>query len=268
MGAVKVGRSEGFARPLRRAAAGRARQTHPALQPRVLSPPALLGVCYNGESLVLSFFVGSVMGGCCLVAACEFNRDDFLRRYREGLFERVIAVDGGFGHLEGVGCVPDVVIGDFDSLGYVPEGECVIAHPAHKDKSDLELALDMAAEYGFGFIVVYGALGGRLDHSVANLQMCARFAESGMNIELVGADCTVSFLVGPGELQLPALHGTVSVFSAVNESYGVTIRGMEYPLGQATLTNRTTLGLSNELIGRPASVAVEQGTLLVFTFAK
>jgi len=201
---------------------------------------------------------------CALVAASDFNGRHFAEQRSAGAFGAVIAVDGGYAHVEGAGCAPDAVIGDFDSLGYVPVGGAVVQHPTHKDASDLELALDYAAEQGYGHAIVYGALGGRLDHSVANLQMCARFAEQGMGVQLVGVDCVVDILVGPGTLDLPASRGTVSVFSAVDESRGVTERGMEYPLENATLTNRTTLGLSNELIGQPASVSVEQGTLFIF----
>ena len=201
---------------------------------------------------------------CALVATSDFNGRHFDDLRSAGVFDAVIAVDGGYAHVEGAGCVPDLTIGDFDSLGYVPAGGAVVQHPTHKDASDLELALDYAAEQGYARAIAYGALGGRLDHSVANLQMCARFAEQGMGVQLVGVDCVVDILVGPGMLDLPASRGTVSVFSAVDESLGVTERGMEYPLENATLTNRTTLGLSNELIGKPASVSVEQGTLFIF----
>ena len=202
---------------------------------------------------------------CVLVATSDFNDRHFSERWSAGAFDAVIAVDGGYAHLEKARCAPDVAIGDFDSLGFVPEGCAVIEHPPHKDKSDLELALDYAAEHGFSRLFLYGALGGRLDHTVANLQMCARFAEQGAQVQLVGTDCLVSILVGPGMLELPPLErGTVSVFSAVDESCGVSERGMEYPLDNATLTNRTTLGLSNELIGKPAAVSVEAGTLFVF----
>lgn len=206
------------------------------------------------------------MGGCCaLVASCDFNAADCSKRWKASEFTSVIAVDGGLAHLQAIGCEPDVAIGDFDSLGYVPTGVTVIEHPSHKDKSDLELALDYAFEQGFERTVIYGALGGRLDHSVANLQMCARFAEAGMRVELVGVDCAVSILVGPGALELPALgQGIVSVFSAVGESRGVTETGMEYPLDDVTLSNRTTWGLSNELVGQPVRISVEEGTLYVF----
>ena len=202
---------------------------------------------------------------CALVAASDFNGNDFRCRMAKGSFDYVLAVDGGLAHLQDVQCVPDAVIGDFDSLGYVPEGERVMRYPSHKDKSDLELAFDFVSSEGFDEAIVYGALGGRLDHTIANLQMCARFAEAGMALRLVGLDSIVRILVGPACMHLPQLaKGTVSVFSAVNVSRGVTEKGLEYPLVNAVLDNRTTLGLSNELVGKAASVSVEEGTLFVF----
>lgn len=207
------------------------------------------------------------MGGktVALVAASDFNGLHFAKQLDAGAYEAVVAVDGGYAYLRAVGCVPDTCIGDFDSLGYVPEGDNVVVHPSHKDESDLELALDYVRSRGFDNADVYGALGGRLDHSVASLQTCAGFAELGMRVRLVGVDYGVSILVGPGTLDLPLLDaGTVSVFSAVAEARGVSETGMEYPLDNGVLTNRTIRGLSNELVGKPASVSVEEGTLYVF----
>ena len=205
------------------------------------------------------------MAVCALVAASDFNEEDFCARWKAGGFDYIIAIDAGFASLSRVGCQPDVVVGDFDSLGYVPEGVAVERHPVHKDKSDLELTLDLIAMRGFESVVIYGALGARLDHTIANLQMCARFAEEGIGVQLVGLDSVVTILVGPSELALPARQaGTVSVFSAVPMSHGVTEWGLEYPLENANLSNRTTLGLSNEFVGTEAVVSVESGTLYVF----
>lgn len=205
------------------------------------------------------------MTTCALVATCDFNAADFEARWKAGEFDLVMAVDAGYAHLRAVGCAPDLVLGDFDSLGYTPEGENVIVHPVKKDKSDLELALDYVSEQNYDAVCIYGSLGGRLDHTVATLQMCARFAETGIDVALVGIDCIVKILVGPSRYLLPRLErGTVSVFSAVDVSRGVSEQGMEYPLENADLTNRTTLGLSNELMGEEASVSVEEGALYVF----
>jgi len=202
---------------------------------------------------------------CALVAASDFNAEHFSECASAGEFDFVMAVDGGFAHLQAIDFAPDYVMGDFDSLGYVPVGANVEVHPAHKDKSDLELALDYVAERAYGRVVIYGALGGRLDHTMAALQMCARFAEAGMEVTLVDSGCAVRILVGPALFMLPLREsGTVSVFSATDVSTDVSEWGMEYPLEHARLTNRTTLGLSNELKGEPAGITLNAGTLYVF----
>ena len=205
------------------------------------------------------------MSTCALVAACEFNAEHFKAWNGEGKFDEVYAVDAGFAHLETVGCVPDMAIGDFDSLGYTPKCRRVIELPAEKDKSDLEVAMDRAKTRRYDEVVVYGALGGRLDHTVANLQMCTRFAEEGMGVTFVADDYAIRIVVGPDAYELPLLeNGTVSVFAATDECRGVIERGMKYSIDDETLANRTTRGLSNELQGVEAVVAVEEGTLFVF----
>ena len=205
------------------------------------------------------------MSTCALVAASDFNAEHFKTAFNEGRFDAVFAVDAGFAHLETVDCVPDMAIGDFDSLGYRPKCKRVIQLPVEKDKSDLEAAMDRVKTRRFDEVVIYGALGGRLDHTVANLQMCARFAESGMGVTLVSDDYAIRIVVGPDAYELPLLdEGTVSVFAATDEAHGVIERGMKYSIDDETLTNRTTRGLSNELQGVEAVVAVEEGTLFVF----
>lgn len=200
-----------------------------------------------------------------LVGASDFNAGHFVARREEGAFDAVIAVDGGFASLASADCAPDLAIGDFDSLGYVPKGVEVLAFPPEKDASDMELALGEAVARGADAVDVYGALGGRLDHTLANLQLLASFAERGLAVSAVGERESVVFLVGPGELRLPALpSGIVSVFSLTDVSTGVVEEGLKYGLDGVALTNRTSWGLSNELVGTPARIALESGTLAVF----
>ena len=205
------------------------------------------------------------MSTCALVAASDFNAEHFKIAHNEGRFDAVFAIDAGFAHLETVDCTPDMAIGDFDSLGYTPKCKRVIKLPVEKDKSDLEAAMDRVKTRRFDEVVIYGALGGRLDHTMANLQMCARFAESGMGVTFISDDYAIRIVVGPDAYELPLLEeGTVSVFAATDEAHGVIERGMKYSIDDETITNRTTRGLSNELQGVEAVVAVEEGTLFVF----
>lgn len=204
------------------------------------------------------------MGICVLVAASEFNAEDFKARYEANMFDYIIAVDGGFAHLEALGVKPDMALGDFDSLGYVPKCARVSRFPMEKDASDLELALKRAFALNYEEVVVYGALGGRLDHTISNIQTFARFSEQGQYVTAVGQSDALRCLSGPDILELDAGEGIVSVFSLSDCSHGVIETGMKYSLDDEDLTNRTSRGVSNELIGEPATIGVESGTLLVF----
>ena len=148
-----------------------------------------------------------------LIGASDFNAAYFAERAARGAFDAVIAVDGGFASLEAAGCVPDLALGDFDSLGFVPEDVPVKLFPAEKDASDMELALEEALTRGAGTVEVYGALGGRLDHTLANLLLLASFAERGLDVMAVGERERIALLVGPGELLIEAAdEGIGSVF--------------------------------------------------------
>ena len=97
---------------------------------------------------------------CALVGAASFDADHFSAEH----FDKVIAVDGGFSSLCAIGVTPDFALGDFDSLGHVPQGVPIERHPVMKDDSDTALALEWAFAHGMREVAVYGALGGRLDH--------------------------------------------------------------------------------------------------------
>lgn len=205
------------------------------------------------------------MKTCALVGSSQFNAAHFQELDAAGVFDYVIAVDGGFASLEAIGRKPDMALGDFDSLGYVPKGLRVAQFSSHKDKSDMELALDRARSMRYDEVYVYGGLGRRLDHTLANLQLFALFSEKGLFVTAVDEGTSVVFITGPDTFEMPAVEaGTVSVFSMNDRAEGVFERGLAYELDDAVLTNRTSLGLSNELIGEAVMIGVEKGTIAIF----
>lgn len=123
---------------------------------------------------------------CAIVGSASFDAEHYLREREAGLFACTVAADGGFASLERAGVAPDVALGDFDSLGYVPEAPRVERHPVMKDATDLELALEWAHHEGFRSAAVYGALGGRLDQTMATLQTLVHFARCGMHVAAIG----------------------------------------------------------------------------------
>ena len=114
-------------------------------------------------------------------------------------------------------------------------------------------------------LYVYGGLSGRLDHTLANLQLFAKFSERGAYVTGIGEDFAVRALTGPDVYDLPALdEGIVSVIALNDRVEGVIETGLLYSMDDEPLTSRVSRGISNEFIGQPATIGVERGTVLVF----
>lgn len=178
----------------------------------------------------------------------------------------VIAADGGYDAACRTFGTPDLAVGDFDSLGYTPEGVPVLHHPPEKDETDLYLAVCEGIVRGANRFLIYGGLGARLDHTVANLQVLSHLATEGIEGYLFSADGGVVTAIANGaRLEFsPAYVGTVSVLALGGKASGVTLAGLKYPLAEATLSPTFPLGISNEFLGKGASVSVKEGVLLVF----
>ena len=150
----------------------------------------------------------------------------------------VIAADGGYRTLKARGIEPDFVMGDFDSLGYRPDHPNVETHPVMKDDTDLGLAVRWALAHGYRRLVMAGALGGRLDQTIASFQTLRGLTDAGAQGWLIGCGWVVT-AVQNGTLAFPAgMEGTVSVFSSGDAARGVTLRGLLYEITDAELRLR------------------------------
>lgn len=198
------------------------------------------------------------MKRCVLFCAGEFDR---LLLPMTGN-EYVIAADGGYKHTDRLGLVPDCILGDFDSLGYVPEGANVF--PVEKDDTDTMLALRKGLEEGCKEFLIYGGLDGpRIDHSIANFQSLMYLSQRGAQGYLIGKT-TIATVITDSAITLPACEdGIVSVFCMGAEAKGVTIEGLQYPLQNGCLEPGFPLGVSNHFVGNAARISVSQGSLLV-----
>ena len=198
------------------------------------------------------------MKTCAVFCAAEF--DGLVEPVREDTL--VIAADGGFRHTEMLGLQPDVILGDFDSLGYTPSGANVF--PVEKDDTDTMLAVRRGLSLGYDRFLLYGSVDGpRLDHTVANFQTLQYLCDHGACGYLVGRDYLITVLKN-GSLRFPAsAEGTVSVFCLGADASGVSLRGLYYPLERGTLTAGFPLGVSNHFTGTESLISVEDGSLLI-----
>ena len=200
------------------------------------------------------------LGICHVVGAGEFCP----RGLTPGPGDLVIAADGGFAALEGLGLSPDLVVGDFDSLGHRPDHPHVVALPVEKDDTDMHSAIRLGWERGYRAFRLYGGTGGRIDHTLANIQSLAWLASQRGRGWLVGPDWTATVLSDGGALTLEAgRQGMVSVFCLGDRAEGVDIQGLKYGLSDGVLTADYPLGVSNSFLGGESRVSVRRGKLLV-----
>ena len=198
------------------------------------------------------------MAICNIFCAAEFDeliapiaKDDY-----------ILAADGGYAHVKQLGLTPNCILGDFDSLGFVPKDSAVF--PVEKDDTDAMLAVRRGLSLGYKEFYLYGSLDGpRLDHTVANFQTLQYLADHGAVGYLIGKDYLVTVLKN-GMIRFPAsFEGIVSVFCMGADAEGVTIEGLQYSLENGTLSAGFPLGVSNHFIGKEAAITANNGSLLI-----
>ena len=181
----------------------------------------------------------------------------------------VIAADGGSQHCLDLKIMPDVLIGDLDSsnpaltASWQEAGVEIIRYPEDKDQTDLELALMLAQERGASEILVYGAVGGRLDMTFGNLTLLAHPDLRTPTTLICGAE-EVHLLKPAGFLELDGIpEEIVSLIPLQPGGAVVTTTGLKYPLNEESLAYGTTRGISNVLLGNQAQIQLHSGLLAV-----
>ena len=175
----------------------------------------------------------------------------------------IIAADGGYSTLKKLNIKPDLVVGDFDSLGEAPKDETVIKHPIKKDDTDTLLAVKIGLEKGYKTFVIYGAVGGRLDHTVATIQTATFVAENGGIAYIYDGTHTVTAIKNSSIKFSKGAKGYVSIFALSGVAKGVTINGLLYELIDADITPHFPVGVSNEFIGKESEIIVKDGILTI-----
>lgn len=173
----------------------------------------------------------------------------------------VVAADGGLAALMKLNIKPAFCLGDFDSLGYRPVGENVLAYPPEKDDTDMLLAVKYGLSHGCDLFYIYGGLGGRLSHTLANLQVLRYLCEKNCHGFLIDEASAVILAHNETVRFDASCAGMLSVFAFGGAAQGVTIENLKYTVEDARLSTDYPIGVSNEFIGAAASISVQNGTL-------
>lgn len=180
----------------------------------------------------------------------------------------VICADGGARYAAAMGIVPSVIVGDMDSIDgsllsfFEEKGSTILRYSPSKDETDTELALSHALTLDPRKVFLFGVLGTRVDHSLANIFLLAGAVPADVDLRIIDDSCEM-FLV-MDQLLLRGLAGqTVSLLPLSPVVSGITLRGFEYPLREGVMEMGRSLGVSNRLSGTEGFITVKAGRLLV-----
>lgn len=204
-----------------------------------------------------------------LIANGEMENKDFYLDLvqREG-YDLVVCADGGANNAYATGLIPQVIVGDMDSIRedvrtyFKGKGVAFHVLPTAKDETDTEAALEYLLRAGCTSLDLLGCLGGRMDHAIGNVYLLVELAKKGVRARLVDENNSLEVLLEsktvatrPGE--------TISLIPLTEKVEGITLKGMAYPLNEETLYMGYSRGISNEALGEEANIHFAKGILLM-----
>ena len=198
------------------------------------------------------------MKTCYIVGA-----GDFYGNFSPDESDLVIAADGGYDTLIKRGIKCDLFVGDMDSLSESPRDVEILRFPVEKDETDTFLAYYEGVKRGYKKFMLFGGVGGRIDHTFANLSLLIHGKNAGHGITLV-ADGYEIFAIKNEKIALVSTKGkTFSVFAFSESASGVYVKSAKYEADNVTLTPDFPLGVSNSFLDCECEIEVKSGTLLV-----
>lgn len=194
-------------------------------------------------------------GGDCTASILKsnINSDDF-----------VICADGGYNIAQECGLVPDLLIGDFDSINFLPKNIETITLPVEKDVTDSVAAFNEGVKAGFKSFLLLGGTGGRFEHTFANISLMAKASKNNVDFTMID-DKHIFRSITDSNIRITQKDNQqISVFAYGDMAYGVNLKGLYYPLSDYTLDPfDCALSTSNHIVDEFCEVSVKDGTLVI-----
>ena len=180
----------------------------------------------------------------------------------------IIAANGGSKHAKNFGVIPDVIIGDLDSIGkkdylfFLNKGSKYKKYDVIKDKTDIQLAIEYAIESGFKEILLMCVFGNRLDHMLANLFLLMKIVDAGISVKIVDEFQEIILIYKSGRIE-GNIGDFVSLIPLTPTVSGLKLSGLKYLPKNGILKMTDTLGISNVLTKKSATITINNGKLLI-----
>lgn len=221
------------------------------------------------------FESNSVIKSACLVLNGEVNSYEiFSKSIKNNKYDFIVAVDGGANHLYNVEILPDVIVGDLDSISdevkdfFFRRGVEFKKYPSKKNETDSELAIISAVDNGCKKIDLLASLGGRIDHQLANVNLLHYIHKRGCKARILN-DYEEMYIVENEDIYINGnKDDNISIIPAIGDAIGVTLENLEYPLHNFDLEFASPRGISNVMLSDCCKVSVRKGCLIVVKTSK
>ncbi len=178
--------------------------------------------------------------------------------------DMVICADSGYKNAAEMGVKVDILLGDFDSLGEVPDVDCEILRvPSEKNETDTQLAVAVALERGANEIIIVGSTSGRVDHTLSQLAILEQLYEKKVPCYIINGQNRVRFIRDSGTILIRSQYRYFSVITLDKVAKKVSIDGAKYPLKNANIERGVQFAVSNEIVKNAALINVKKGSLYV-----
>lgn len=186
-------------------------------------------------------------------------------------YDYVICADGGLDKAQDYGIMPDIIIGDFDSVDlsllkqYELQNIRTLKFPAEKDFTDMELAIEHAISKGYKNITLIGASGSRLDHTLGNITLMEKYYKDGVHITIIDNNNEIKIISDNSELIIKFKQSIyISMIPVTDEIQGLSMEGFKYPLKDVEVKRGSTLLISNQIISSQGIIRLKKGTAILF----
>lgn len=202
-----------------------------------------------------------------IVCGGKIDNYKYMQKYFKGA-KLIIAADSGAHHCKSFHVSPDLLVGDFDSVREIDyaslaaAGVEIIRYPEEKDMTDSEIAIEIAIKKGCTKVVILGALGTRLDHSLSTLFLLKKLLDKGID-GIIANEYNEVRLINRSIVLTREEGVYISLLPLAGSAKGVTTSGLHYPLENATLEASSSRGVSNKFSEDIARVTVTEGYLLI-----
>lgn len=206
--------------------------------------------------------MGTLKNRCVIIGGGDCTAD--ILKAHITLNDYVICADGGYDTAIISDIIPDLLIGDFDSINAIPENVSRITLPVEKDVTDSVAAFNEGIKQGYNDFLLFGGTGGRCEHTLANISLMANASRNGIDFTIIDEKHIFRSITNSSVKIKNKENQQISIFAYGNIADGVTLKGLYYPLNDYSLDPFDgALGTSNHIVDEYGEITVKNGTLVI-----